>query len=74
MEEVKTLYEDLVDCADRHGLNAGIFDARIPVAKYVQREADEDDQVKKLVATKGSFSASALWNKNWQCKCGIEGP
>jgi hypothetical protein len=41
MEEVKTLYEDLVDCADRHGLNAGIFDARIPVAKYVQREADE---------------------------------
>lgn len=63
LEEVKTSYEDLVDGASRHGLNAGIFDARIPVAKHVEREAGEDDQVKKLVvATKGSFSASALWN------------
>jgi hypothetical protein len=62
LEEVKTSYEDLVDGASMHGLNAGIFDARIPVAKHVEREADEDDQVKKLVATKGSFSASALWN------------
>jgi hypothetical protein len=74
LEEVKTSNKDLVDCADRHGLNAGIFDARISVAKYVQRETDEDDHVKKLVATKGSFSASALWNKNWQCKCDIEDP
>jgi hypothetical protein len=62
LEEVQTSYRDLVDGADLHGLNAGIFDATIPVAKHVEREIEEEDQVKKLVATKGSFSTSALWN------------
>jgi hypothetical protein len=62
LEEVQTSYGDLVDGADLHGLNAGIFDATIPVAKHVEREVEEEDQVKKLLATKGSFSASALWN------------
>jgi hypothetical protein len=45
-----------------HGLNAAIFDARIPLAKHVEREADDDDQVKKLVETRGWFSALASWN------------
>ncbi len=62
LEELQVTYEDLVIRAEEHGLNAGIFDGRIPVAKHVEREADEEEQVKKLLATKGSFSASALWN------------
>jgi hypothetical protein len=32
------------------------------VAKQVNRELYEDDQVKMLVETKGSFSAGVLWN------------
>jgi hypothetical protein len=52
----------VVSRADEEGLNAGMFDGRIPVAKQVNRELDADDQVKILVETKGSFSAGALWN------------
>ena len=62
LEELQVTYKDLVIRAEEHGLNAGIFDGRIPVAKHVEREADEEEQVKKLLVTKGSFSASALWN------------
>ncbi len=46
----------------KHGLHDGGFDGQIPVAKHVESEEAENDQVKKLLATKGSFSASALWN------------
>ena len=62
LEELKTSYEDLVNDAKEHGLNAGIFDATIPVARHVEREAEVEDQVNQLLATKGSFSAGALWN------------
>ena len=63
LEEIKaSLYEALVEDAGLHGLNAGIFDATIPVAKHVERELLEEEQVKKLLATKGSFSTGALWN------------
>jgi hypothetical protein len=62
LEEIKASYEALVEDAGSHGLNAGIFDATIPVAKHVERELLEEEQVKKLLATKGSFSTGALWN------------
>ena len=62
LEELQVTYDRLVDTADAHGLNAGIFDGRIPIAKHVEREAEEDNQVRQLLAKKGSFSASALWN------------
>jgi hypothetical protein len=62
LEELQTLYEDLVNGAKVHGLNTGIFDATIPVARHVEREVRDADQVKQLLATKGSFSAGALWN------------
>jgi hypothetical protein len=61
-EDLHESYADVVCRVDQDGLNAGIFDGQIPVAKHVNREQDEDDQVKKLLETKGSFSASALWN------------
>ena len=61
LEELQTLYEDLVKTAKVHGLNAGIFDATIPVARRIERKDKEDAQVKQLVDTKGSFSAGALW-------------
>jgi len=61
LEELKTSYKDLVNSAKVHGLNAGIFDATIPVARPVERKAEEDAQVKQLVETKGSFSAGGLW-------------
>ena len=59
------MYGDFVDGADLYGLNAGISDVRIPVAKHVEREVEEDNQMKKLhvlLATKGAFPASAMWN------------
>jgi len=62
LEDLHKSYTGVVSQADEEGLNAGIFDGRIPVAKQVNRELDEDDQVKMLVETKGSFSAGALWN------------
>ena len=62
LEDIHTEYQSLVTSSDKEGLNAGIFDGKIPVAKHVEREKEEADQVKKLLATKGSFSTSALWN------------
>ncbi len=61
LEELQTLYEDLVKSAKVHGLNTGFFDATIPVARRIERKDKEDAQVKQLVDTKGSFSAGALW-------------
>jgi hypothetical protein len=61
LEELQTLYEDLVKTAKVHGLNAGIFDATIPVARRIERKDKEDAQVKQFVETKGSFSAGTLW-------------
>jgi len=62
LETLQQSYVNLVEQADVAGLNSGIFDASIPVAKDLIREADEASQIKKLVETKGAFSASALWN------------
>ena len=62
LEELQVQYDRLVDMAKEHGLNAGVFDGRIPVAKQVEREVDEDNQVRQLLAKKGTFSASGLWN------------
>ena len=62
LEELQVQYDRLVDMAEEHGLNAGVFDGRIPVATHVERGVDEADQVRQLLAKKGSFSASALWN------------
>jgi hypothetical protein len=61
LEELQALYEDLVKSAEVHGLNAGIFDVTIPVARRIERKYKEDAQVKQLVETKGGFSAGALW-------------
>ena len=61
LEELQTLYEDLVKSAKVHGLNTGFFDATIPVARRIERKDKEDAQVKQFVETKGSFSAGTLW-------------
>jgi hypothetical protein len=62
LEDLQKRYDDLVAVAEDHGLNAGVFDATIPVASRPQRVTDEDEQVKKLLETKSAFSASGLWN------------
>jgi len=63
LEELQVQYDRLVEVAEEHGLNAGVFDCRIPIAQqHIECEADEADQVRQLLAKKGSFSASALWN------------
>ena len=62
IENVHGNYVDLVAAAENHGLNQGIFDATLPVAIRLERVADEDQQVRQLLAQKGAFSASALWN------------
>jgi hypothetical protein len=56
-------YADLVAAAEDHGLNRrGVFIAAIPVAYWLQRVVDEDEQVRLLLFKKGAFSASAMWN------------
>jgi hypothetical protein len=39
-----------VAVAENHGLNQGIFDATLPVAICLERVADEDQQVRQLLA------------------------
>ena len=62
LKDLHESYTGSVCRADAHGLNAGIFDGWIPVATHVEREEDEEIQVQKLLATKGSFSVGAIWN------------
>jgi hypothetical protein len=62
LENLHENYVQLVATAEEQGLNPGVFDAFIPLANTLDRAVDEDDQVKKLLAQKGAFSASALWN------------
>ena len=62
LENLQATYSDLVRAAREQGLNAGVFDATIPSVLPLQRADDEDEQVRRLLALKGAFSASALWN------------
>lgn len=62
LEDLQEKYDELVAVAEDHGLNAGVFDATIPVVARVQRVTDEDEQVKKLLEDKSAFSAGGLWN------------
>ena len=62
LEDLQEKYDDLVVLAENEGLNAGVFDGAIPVAMRVERATNEDEQVTRLVETKGSFSAGGLWN------------
>lgn len=62
LEDLQKRYDDLVAVAESHGLNAGVFDATIPVAARTQRVTNEDEQVKTLCDSKISFSAGGLWN------------
>ena len=72
LEELQVQYDRLVDMAEEHGLNAGVFDGRIPVATHVERGVNEADQVRQLLAKKGSFFClsivECLWNKDWKCE------
>ncbi len=43
-------------------MNAGLFDASIPVAQSVERLSGKDNQVKALVKMKGAFSSSIQWS------------
>ena len=62
LEDLQQRYDDLVAEAEDHGLNAGVFDATIPVASRTQRVTDEDEQVRTLRNDKNAFSAGGLWN------------
>jgi hypothetical protein len=62
LEELQLEYDTVIADAEESGLNPGVFDVRIPVAKHVTRIEGEDEQVEALVATKGAFAANALWN------------
>ena len=59
---IQASYNCTVERAENAGINRGIFDAAISVAQPLTRPTDEDEQVRQLVAQKGAFSASALWN------------
>ena len=62
LEALQKKYDALVNEVEELGFNVGVLAAEIPVAEHVQQEEDEDEQVKQLLAQKGVFSASAMWN------------
>ena len=62
LESLQVEYNGLISAAERQRLNAGVFDVAIPVSHQLERVHDEDQQVQQLLAQKGAFSASALWN------------
>jgi hypothetical protein len=49
LEFLHDKYADLVASAEDHGLNRGVFIAAIPVAYWLQRVVDEDEQVQLLL-------------------------
>jgi len=62
LESLQVRYDNLVSVAERQGLNGGVFDVALPVSRQLNRVHDEDMQVQQLLAQKGAFSASGLWN------------
>jgi hypothetical protein len=62
IEELKEEYDDLIALSKDDGINAGLFDAYIPVASRAKRVEDDAEQVKKLLATRGAISTSTIWN------------
>ncbi len=62
LENLRVSYSEVVAMAEKVGINPGIFDSEIPVAQRLNRAVDEDEQVRRLVAERGAFSAGALWN------------
>ena len=62
LEDLQLRFDNIVAVAESEGLNEGIFDVAIPVSRELARVDGEDEQVQQLLAQKGAFSASALWN------------
>ena len=62
LHRIQASYSEVVATAENVGINQGIFDTAITIAQPLERATDEDEQVRQLVAQKGAFSASALWN------------
>ena len=63
LEDLQDHFDSLVSAVEVRGvLNEGIFDVTIPVSRPLRRIEDDDGQVQQLLAQKGAFSASALWN------------
>jgi len=62
LHRIQASYGEVVATAENVGINPGVFDAVITVAQPLERATDKDEQVRQLVAQKGAFSASALWN------------
>jgi hypothetical protein len=62
LEDLQLRYDSIFSVAETSGLNESVFDVSIPVSRQLTRINDEDEQVQQLLAQKGAFSASALWN------------
>ncbi len=62
LEDLQLRYDSIISVAETSGLNESVFDVSIPVSRQLTRINDEDEQVQQLLAQKGAFSASALWN------------
>ena len=61
LECLQEYYDGLVSNAENKGANRGVFNASIERVRKLDRAIDEDEQVRRLVASKGAFSASSLW-------------
>ena len=49
LEDIHIEYDKVVTGSAKEVLNAGIFDGKIPVAKHVEREKEETNQVTNLL-------------------------
>jgi hypothetical protein len=62
LEDLQFRYDVLVDSIEEAGFNPGVFDAEIPTAVHVQREATEEAQAEELLKSGKAFSVSGQWN------------
>ena len=62
LENLRDSYSEVVARAEKVGINPGIFDSEILVAQILDRAVDKNEQLRRLVAERGAFSAGGLWN------------
>ena len=57
---MKAYYDGLLSNAENMGANRGVFNASIERVRKLDRAIDDDEQVRRLVASKGAFLATSL--------------
>ena len=61
LESLQASYAGLVSNAESSGADRGVFNASSERVRKLDRAIDEDEEVRRLVTSRGAFSASSLW-------------